>query len=447
MISDQASISGSHSPLGGDLETSLAPREGDILSLPFDQYGRMRIAQNLAHILYTEIAQQSDHRDGPYKLRVLDVGGYPGNLRNFLNADYFDLSILDVVPDDGSIPGYKQGSGMELPYAEGEFDIVFSLDTLEHIPGKERSLFLSEVMRVARLGVVLINPIQSLPADLAEETLDEYIRWLLDAQQEQLAEHRAFGLPDFPGTIAAFQHGGWITHDFKLANVYNWLFMMIAKHYLLSMRDERAAAFERALDRYYNLTFFEDDRSEPAYRGAIIAVRPGLESALKNIDEAYPPVAGSDTSNTTRLALTEVLMSLLNLKAANHEDRLLREQMEHKDKNIADMQTLIVTRDLQLDAQRGRSDALLQASSAQINALKDQLETSNKEIANLQEHVRNIEAAYKEEFGKQKAYIARLEEDRQSKDEHILYLERLLKGIEAGRVFRLTRTITRLIKR
>ena len=417
MLSEDTATSASE-PLASDLETSLAPREGEILSLPFDQYGRMRIAQNLAHILYSEIARQAGHGDGIYRLRILDVGGYPGTLHEFLNPEYFDLTVLDVAPDDGSIPGYVQGSGMELPYPEGAFDLVFSLDTLEHIPGHERPRFLSEVMRVARLGVVLINPIQSVQADLAEETLDEYIRWLLDAQQEQLAEHRDYGLPDFAATHEAFRHGGWQTHDFKLANVYNWLFMMIAKHYLLSMRDARASAFERALDRYYNLSFFETDRAEPAYRGAVVAVRPGLEQALARIDEAYPQVAQPDSANATRLALTEVLMSLLNLKAANHEDRLLREQMERRDRHIAGMET----------------------RTALLNA---HIETLTSQLARLEEHVRNAEAA----FTTQGMYIARLEDDLKSKDEHILYLERLLKGIESGRVFRLTRSLSRFLKR
>lgn len=409
-------------PLPSDLETSLAPREGELLSLPFDQYGRMRIAQNVAHILYTEVARHADHGDGPYRMRVLDVGGYPGILGDFLNPDYFEVNVLDVVPDNGSIPNYIQGSGMDLPYPEGAFDLVFSLDTLEHIPGHARQKFLSEVMRVARLGAVLINPIQSLPADLAEETVDEYIRWLLDAQQEQLAEHREFGLPDFAVTTDAFRQSGWQTLNFKLANVYNWLFMMIAKHYLISMRDARASAFERALDRYYNLTYFETDRAEPTYRGALVAVRPGLEQALAQISDAYPPIVQPDSSNTTRIALTEVLMNLLNLKAANHEDRLLREQMERRDKHIAGLENL---------------------SSNQ----ESQIESLNIQLARLEEHVRNIEAAYSDEFAKQKTYIARLEEDVKGKDEHILYLERLLKGIESGRVFRLTRTMSRFLKR
>jgi hypothetical protein len=415
MISQQPGTSDLSAATGNGFETSLAPREGDLLSLPFDQYGRMRIAQDIAEALYVAITAQPEGQAQAAKLRVLDIGGYPGVLRHFLSEERFELSVLDVVPDDGSIPGYTQGSGMDLPFGDSSFDIVFALDTLEHIPQPERARFLGEVSRVARQSAVLINPIQSLSADIAEETLDEFIRWILDAQQEQLAEHRAFGLPDFQVTRDAFDEAGWETRTFRLANVFNWLFMMIAKHYLISMRDAKAAAFERTLDRFYNLAFFETDRSDPAYRGAIVAVRAGLEGALRHIDHKYPPVPASDASNAVRLQLTEVLMSLLNLKVGNHEDKLLREQMDRRDKHIAGMETR--------------------------NALLD------VEIARLEEHSGNVQAAYTAEFAGQKSYINRLEEDLKSKDEHILYLEKLLQGIEAGRVFRLTRTLSRFLGR
>jgi hypothetical protein len=423
MLSEQTGTSETEVSLPGNtFEASLAPREGDLLSLPFDQYGRMRVAQNVAHILYSEIDTQRQGQEGLHKLRVLDVGGYPGTLRHFLSEDNFELSVLDVVPDDGSIPSYTQGSGMELPFGDGSFDVIFSLDTLEHIPGRERDRFLAELRRTARLGVVLINPIQSIEADLAEETLDEYIRWLLDAQQEQLAEHRAFGLPDFAATAASFDADGWLTHTFKLANVYNWLFMMIAKHYLLSMRDEKAAAFEKTLDRFYNLTFFEEDRNDPAYRGVVVAVRPGLEGVLRRVNLMYPTPTGSDASNAVRLQLTEVLMSLLSLKVSNHEDRLLRDQMERRDRHIAGMETRIALQNVAMDR-------------------------TESQVVGLEEHIVNLQATYTAEFASQKSYIARLEEDLKSKDEHILYLEKLLQGIESGRVFRLTRTLSRFLGR
>src|SRR5687768_4309128 len=185
-------------------EASLAPHEGDLLSLPFDQYGRMRIVQNLLHTLYSHLAPPPVASEAEiFKLRVLDVGGYPGVLRHFLNEQHYEVSVLDVPPDDGTIPNYTQGSGMDLPFADGSFDIVTSLDTLEHIPNNDRPKFLSEIMRVAGRAAVVVNPIQSVENDLAEETLNEFIRWILDAQQEQLAEHREYGLPSFDLTAAA----------------------------------------------------------------------------------------------------------------------------------------------------------------------------------------------------------------------------------------------------
>src|SRR6478672_9281829 len=149
--------------LPSDLETSLAPREGRLLTIPFDQYGRLRIAQHLTEMLYDEISARNE--DSTRRLTILDVGGYPGNLRDFVNLNQYDLTILDVVPDDGSIPGYLQGTGLGLPFPDASFDVVTSLDVLEHIPDPDRPAFLSEIMRVARHAALLINPVQSLQAD------------------------------------------------------------------------------------------------------------------------------------------------------------------------------------------------------------------------------------------------------------------------------------------
>lgn len=411
-------------------EASLAPREGELLYLPFDQYGRMRIVQNIMNTLYTETAfNASGDTNTDARLRVLDVGGYPGVLRHFLREDYYDLSVIDVVPDDGSIPGYRQGSGLELPHEDASFDVVTALDTLEHIPAPDRDRFLSEIMRVARYAAVVINPVQSVEADLAEETLNEYIRWILDAQQEQLAEHRDYGLPSFTAMISAFEHAGWHTTHFPTANVHNWLLMMIAKHYLISLRDERATAFERTLDRFYNLTFSNDDHAEPGYRGVLVAVRPGLEAGLARITADYHPVVTSESSNVVRLQLTQVLMSMLDLKTANHEDRLLREQMERRDKHIAGMETRIALQDVHITSQE-----------AHVASLTEELEQTRQEYS-------GYRAQMATEFDNKQRYIARLEQEQRNKDEHILYLEKLLQGIEAGRVMRLTRTLSRFLGR
>jgi predicted RNase H-like nuclease (RuvC/YqgF family) len=150
----------------------------------------------------------------------------------------------------------------------------------------------------------------------------------------------------------------------------------------------------------------------------LVAVRPGLEAALERIQAAYPPVATTDTSNTVRLQLTQVLMTLLDLKTANHEDRLLREQLEARDRHVAAMEQRVAVLDLQLD--RANHDL------KQLDELQRELSSKDLHIANLE---------------------SRLANELRTKDEHILYLEKLLEGIERGRVLRLTRRISRLIGR
>ena len=154
---------------------------------------------------------------------------------------------------------------------------------------------------MARYGVVLINPIQSIEADLAEETLNEYIRWILDAQQEQLAEHREYGLPDFAGTVAPSRQAAGKRCTFPTANIHNWLFMMVAKHYLISMRDEKASAFERTLDRYYNLAFSGERPGTARLQGRPRCGPPGLKARSQTSRRYYPPVEQEPGDNTERM--------------------------------------------------------------------------------------------------------------------------------------------------
>ena len=76
-------------------------------------------------------------------------------------------------------------------------------------------------------------------------------------------------------------------------NLYNWLFMMVAKHYLISFRDAQAAEFERRLDHFYNLTFSPTDRQEPAYRGVVAgharAAARGAGRDRRDVSAGRPP--------------------------------------------------------------------------------------------------------------------------------------------------------------
>ncbi|HUS15253.1 MAG TPA: methyltransferase domain-containing protein, partial [Chloroflexia bacterium] len=302
----------------------------DLLDLPFDQYQRYHIAGDI-------LASLARHAVLPAAPAILDVGGYPGLLPRFV-ASGARTVVLDVVPDTASAQHYGYtyviGSGMQLPFPDGSFDCVVSLDTLEHVPAEARPTLLAEMRRVGRHAALFVGPVHREETALTEELLFDYIQWLLKARQEQLAEHRGYGLPDLVATRTAFNTAGWTTFDMPAGNLYNWLFMMVAKHYLISFHDPQADEFERRLDHYYNVTFSPTDRQEPAYRGVLVATREAHPQALAAIAEAYPPLPSNEGANMTRLELSNLLLRLFDLKVANHEDRALREQLEHRDRNI-----------------------------------------------------------------------------------------------------------------
>ena len=143
--------------------------------------------------------------------------------------------------------------------------------------------------------------------------------------------------------------------------------MMVAKHYLLSLRSEASADFERTLDRFYNLAFFATDRTPPAYRGVVVAVRPGLEPALKRIEERYSPVPPSEQGNVERLQLVQLLMSMIDMKVANHEDRRLREQLEAREKHISGLEARVAL--LEAEMHIDRRVQLILAIEAAVDAM------------------------------------------------------------------------------
>jgi SAM-dependent methyltransferase len=80
---------------------------------------------------------------------------------------------------------YVQGDACALPFADGEFDIVFSNAVIEHVGGRERQRrFVSEALRVGR-RVFLTTPNRLSPLEV--HTRLPLVHWLPDR-----LSHRAY---------------------------------------------------------------------------------------------------------------------------------------------------------------------------------------------------------------------------------------------------------------
>jgi SAM-dependent methyltransferase len=97
------------------------------------------------------------------------------------------LGLQDGAGFRARYPGirYVQGDACALPFADGEFDIVFSNAVIEHVGGRERQRrFVSEALRVGR-RVFVTTPNRRFPVEV--HTRLALVHWFPDA-----ISHRAY---------------------------------------------------------------------------------------------------------------------------------------------------------------------------------------------------------------------------------------------------------------
>lgn len=120
---------------------------------------------------------------------VLDVGGDPRLLSRLLPG-------ADVVVANVSPPADVLLEGSVLPFEDGAFDAVASIDVLEHLPREQRQEHLAELARVARSRLVACWPLGSPPHERTERELAEWYASRRGRAHPFLEEHLRLGLPD-----------------------------------------------------------------------------------------------------------------------------------------------------------------------------------------------------------------------------------------------------------
>ncbi len=144
--------------------------------------------------------------------KILDIGSGAGNMAHHL-AHYGQVIGLDSNPRPLPIAGLRglnvlQGSGDTLPFADGEFDLIALLDTVEHIP--DEFGVLEECRRVLKPGGKLMI---TVPAFM----------WLWSYNDDINAHQRRYTAPELRHKL---EMAGFTTKRLSYNNFF--LFPMVA---------------------------------------------------------------------------------------------------------------------------------------------------------------------------------------------------------------------------
>ncbi|CAN5423416.1 hypothetical protein BH09SUM1_BH09SUM1_03770 [soil metagenome] len=154
--------------------------------------------------------------------KLLDVGGYPGTFAREFAETYPRWKVTTVDRPKEELPDYQPASGLDLPFADGSFDAVTSIDTLEHIVPAQREKFLSEMSRVSSRLIFVAAPFDHPSIAAIERLLNSAHEKAFLAPHPWLKEHVTNGLPDLADTIRGWPATSMVTNVHSSYDLNAW---------------------------------------------------------------------------------------------------------------------------------------------------------------------------------------------------------------------------------
>jgi SAM-dependent methyltransferase len=125
-------------------------------NINYDAAKATKPAESLHYQPVSEFVRQY----GLEEKRVLEIGAGAGALQDVVD-NYVGLDIAESARSNFHKP-FVQGSATDLPFEDGQFDVIWTVWTLEHVPNPEKAL--SEMRRVvADDGYLYVAPAWDVP--------------------------------------------------------------------------------------------------------------------------------------------------------------------------------------------------------------------------------------------------------------------------------------------
>ncbi|MBN2325777.1 MAG: methyltransferase domain-containing protein [Candidatus Omnitrophica bacterium] len=403
------------------MEARRFDRETFLLELPFDHYQRYRAVASMIE----EMPQES--------LSILDVGGVLGHLQLFLPQHR--VFVLDRVWEDA--PNSLQYTGPSIPFNDQSFDVVVSVDTLEHIPQDERSNFLTELVRTSREAVIVCGPFNDPYVAESESALRDFLRSHLNREDRFLNEHALYTLPDKRQVIDVLhRHHHFSTVESGNGFLPRWLSMQMASFSLGSAPELDEG--ERRLNALYNSSYYEVDNQPPCYRTLIAAFRHTVPKSIQSPpDQNILPSSPAEMWPVTDIIVSIAMQGVLREKEAylrDQGDRLSRflDHIKNLENSIQEGRKHAANLEAFLDKHSDRLEKLQRHGDNLSQLLEDQrsdrenhlslLEQAQKRNEDLIKHASNLESLLQS----QQKHAANLESMLQESQKHAANLDAMI---------------------
>jgi glycosyltransferase involved in cell wall biosynthesis/ubiquinone/menaquinone biosynthesis C-methylase UbiE len=360
----------------------------EVLELPFDQYQRYKLIQEIVNEL----------REKP-ELSILDVGGWPGTLRRFLPDD--NITIVDYSSWEDN---YIKADGGHLPFISHHFDVVVTSDTLEHIVPDNRPTFLGELVRVSKGPVIVSAPFDSEDIVKAEEILQRLITVRYGEGYNFIEEHRAYGLPRLDETSQLLENNNLTTLVLPSGYLYRWL-IGIVTFFLLQWRFNDPELSGKA-NAFYNLSFYHQDNKEPSYRKVVVAAPAKYQDKLATLADTLgiPSTPASEQENLSNLETLNILYQTLTERWSELSDEL-RLQIQQQGIFIRQQEVQLHEQAMHLQQHINRTEqqeATIQQQEATIQqqeaTIQQQEATIQQQEATIQQLESKLNSIYQTNF-------------------------------------------------
>jgi hypothetical protein len=324
----------------------------ELLAFPFDQYQRYRDVREIVD----HIQAHQEHKP----VTMLDVGGSP-TAWAFL-AGYQVVTANLEAAESISL----QCNGTRLPVRDACFDIVVSVDTLEHLKQDERQAFVQGLVRAARSYVIFTGPYANGYNEYVEQTLEVFLSESLGIEHHFLREHIRNGLPSLELCMHWLGQAGVDSIAIPSGYLHHWLPLMIIRYSLSSLSNGRDLIAD--LDRLYNLKRYWADHRPPAYRQLVVAAKENAPVPLSEIEELFKAPRVHDAPDLDSIIAT--------WQALRWQKELqTREQMiDEKTRDIERLQALVSK------YESGRFMRLMAALRDLVGTLKGSRDTSPPDL-------------------------------------------------------------------